>query len=125
MTIEVSYRPNADMVLKIEARDIKDVFQQLGPLQEVFNCCKCGKCGSEKIRLVHRKPDKFDFYELLCTACGAKLSLGQNDSGNLFPRRYEQDPDDPKKPLMKDGKKIWLENGGWVKYTVAAKKGEG
>ncbi len=120
MAIEVFYRPNDKITLKVEARDVKDVFQQLGPLQEVFEACKCGKCKSDKIRLIHRKPDKFDFYELSCSACGSKLSLGQNDAGNLFPRRYKQDPNDPKIALLdSNGNKVWLDNDGWIKYQKA------
>lgn len=118
MALEVFYRPTADLTIKAECRDIEDVFKTLGPLQEVLGGnCECGKCKGTKIRLSHRKADgKFDVYELLCETCHAKLALGKNDQGNLFPRRYEQDPDDPKKPRMKDGKKVWLADNGWVKW---------
>lgn len=116
-SMEVFYRPSAKITIKAECRDIEDVFKTIGPLQEVMDSCKCGKCGSDHIRFVHRKADgKYDVYELECQNCRAKLALGKNDEGNLFPRRYEQDPDDKKKPLFKDGKKVWLPDNGWMKW---------
>lgn len=121
--MEVFFRPTPDLTIKIECRDVEDIFQQLAPLQEVLTNCKCGKCGCDKVRLLHRVVgDKnYDVYEILCTKCGAKLQLGNNGKA-LFPRRYEQDPDDPKQPLMKDGKKVWLPDNGWIKWD--AKQGK-
>ena len=117
MAIEVFYRPNDKLTLKLEIRDAKGLFEELGPLQEILGSCTCGKCKGTNIRFLHRKVDKFDYYELQCESCGAKLSIGQDqESKTLFPRRYEQDPADKKKPLMKDGKKVWLPNNGWVKW---------
>lgn len=117
MAMEVFFRPTPDLTIKIECRDVEDIFKQLAPLQEVLTNCKCGKCKKDKVRLLHRTVgDKnYDVYEILCVSCGAKLQLG-NNGDSLFPRRYEQDPDDPKKPLMKDGKKVWLPNNGWIKW---------
>ena len=133
--MEVFYRPSPEISIKVEARGVEEIFQELGPLQEVFGKnCKCGKCGGTKIRMVHRKAgDKFDVYELLCEtknekghSCNARLALGKNDSGNLFPRRYEQDPNDKKKAkLDADGNKIWLPNQGWVKWDKNANNGKG
>jgi DNA-directed RNA polymerase subunit RPC12/RpoP len=123
MAIEVFFRPNPQVTIKVECRDAEDIFKQVGPLQEVLNNCKCGKCGKENIRMVHRKADgKYDVYELLCEDCGSRLALGKNDQDNLFPRRYEQDPDDKKKPKMLDGKKVWLPNNGWVKWDTQQNK---
>lgn len=122
MSLEVFYRPNNKFTVKVDAKDIEDLFKQVSPLQEVFESCKCGKCQSERIRLLHRTAEKFDFYELNCLDCGAKLSLGNNGE-SLFPRRYKQDPSDPKKPMLdENGKKVWLPTNGWVKWD--AKKNE-
>ena len=119
--MKVYYKPTPQLTIELEAADIKEVFKELGPVQEVLSSktCTCGKCGSTEIRLLHRKQEKFDFYELMCNAkgCGAKLALGQNDAGNLFPRRYKRDPDDNKKPLKVDGKTQWLDNNGWLKWS--------
>lgn len=123
MSLEVFFRPTPDVTIKAECRDIEDVFKTVGPIQEVLSNCTCGKCKGTKIRMVHRKADnKYDVYELMCESCGAKLQLGKNDQGNLFPRRYEQDPDEPKKPLLKDGKKVWLPNDGWIKWDAKQNK---
>ena len=119
--MEVFYRPSEQVTIKLEVKDVESMFQELGPIQEVFEAAECGRCKCKKIRVVHRKPDKFDFYELLCTnsECQAKLSLGKNDQGNLFPRRYEQDEKDPKVPkLDANGKKVWLPHGGWQKWSA-------
>ena len=124
MAIEVFYRPNPEITLKLEIRDPKGLFEELGPLQEIMDACKCGCCGGTNVRFLHRKVEKFDYYELQCLGskdgrkCRAKLSLGQDqENKSLFPRRYAQDPTDPKKPLMKDGKKVFLPNNGWTVYN--------
>lgn len=127
MSMEVYYRPSDQVTIKLDVKDVESMFQELGPLQEVFESAECGKCQCKKIRVMHRRPDKFDFYELLCTNpnCGARLSLGKNDQGNLFPRRYEQDEKDPKVPkLDANGKKVWLPNNGWVRYNSKTSKYE-
>lgn len=135
--MEVFYRPSPELTIKVEARGVEEMFQAIGPLQEVLGGnCKCGKCGGEKIRMVHRKtPDGHDVYELMCVTpnsngipCGAKLSLGKSSEGNLFPRRYEQakGADGKWSPkLDADGKKVWLPNKGWVKWDAKANDGKG
>ena len=124
--MEVYYRPSPELTIKIEAKDLEDVFDKLGPVQEVIGSnTECGKCKSTNVRLLHRTtPDKHDVYEIVCQAhgCFAKLAIG-NGADGLFPRRYEQDPNDKKKPrLDADGKKIWLPTKGWVKWDNKAKK---
>lgn len=135
-SMEVYYKPNNDITIKAEVRGVEEMFQALGPLQELFNAARCGKCGGTKIRFIHRKADKFDVYELLCESeltddhgrkrsCHAKLSLGQNEFGNLFPRRYEQEKGEDGKWRPKvdaDGNKIWLPDSGWVRWDKKAGK---
>ncbi len=136
--MEVFYRPSPKITFKVEARGICEVFEALGPLQELFGAnCKCGKCGSDEIRMVHRKtPDGHDVYELLCEAkndstgftCNSKLALGKNTEGNLFPRRYAQTKGDDgkwKPSVDADGKKVWLPNNGWVRWDTKANEGKG
>ena len=129
--MEIYYKPTADLTIKAEVRGIEEIFQTLGPLQEVFNSAVCGKCGGKNIRFMHRKADgKYDIYEFMCESeytddhgrkrtCYAKLSLGQNDMGNLFPRRYEQEKGEDGKWRPKvdaDGNKVWLPDSGWVRW---------
>lgn len=136
MSMEIFFKPNNDITIKSEVRDVEEIFKTLGPLQELFNAARCGKCGGTKIRFIHRKADKYDVYEFLCENqltddhgrkknCSAKLSLGKNELGNLFPRRYEQEKGEdgrwqPK--LTADGQKTWLPDGGWVRWDRQAKK---
>lgn len=123
MSLEVFYRPNNKFTVKVDAKDMEDIFKQVGRLQEVFEACECGKCQSTEIKMVHRVADGYDFYELVCTKCNAKLSLGNSKEQGLFPRRYKQDPKDAKKPLLdENGRKVWLPDGGWQKWDH--KKGE-
>lgn len=137
--MEIFYRPTAKLTIKVEARGVEEMFQAIGPLQEVLgNNLKCGKCGGEDIRMVHRKtPDGHHVYELMCEAkldgaggvpCNSKLALGKNSEDNLFPRRYEQakGSDGKWKPkLDADGKKVWLPNNGWVRWDKNANDGKG
>lgn len=121
--IEVSYRATPDLMIKVEGRDLKEIFKSLGPVQEVLGNNVCGKCGSTKIRMVHRNTDGHDFYELLCENCVAKLQLGQSSDGTLFPRRYEQDEKDPKKPKTdSEGKVVYKADNGWTKWDFKLKK---
>lgn len=125
--MKITYKPTPNISVEIEARGIEEMFQTVGPIQEVLGGnCTCQKCKQSKIRMVHRKADnKFDVYELLCESCGARLSLGKNDMGNLFPRKYEQAKNSEgqwKPKLDGDGKKVWLPDGGWVKWDRTAGK---
>lgn len=129
MSLEAILRVSESLTIKVECKDVENLFQEVSPLQEVLLNNKCGACGSTKTRLVHRKIEgKHDVYEIACLGindqnfpCGRKLHLGKGQ--NLFPRRYEQDPDDPKKPrLDKEGKKIWLPNNGWVRWDAKQEK---
>lgn len=123
--MKIIYQPTPKIIIEVEVRDVQEMFDKVGPLQELMESCKCGKCGGTDIRFLHREQGGFDYYELVCQErndsgipCGAKLSLGQDlKTKNLFPRRYAQDPSDKKKPLMKDGKKVWLPNNGWVRWN--------
>lgn len=123
MSLKVFYRPNPKFTVEVDAKDVEDMFKQTGRLQEVFEACKCGKCEKSNIKFLHRVADDYDFYELVCLDCNAKLSFGNSKEQGLFPRRYKQDPKDPKKPLLdENGKKVWLPDHGWQRWD--AKKGE-
>ena len=124
--MEVTYKPSTNLLIKVECRGIEEMFQALGPIQEVLGGnTKCGKCGGEQIRLIHRLADnKHDVYELMCVTagengipCNSKLSLGKSGT-NLFPRRYEQEKVEGEwKPKVDgDGNKVWLPNSGWVRW---------
>jgi hypothetical protein len=70
--------------ITVDAKDIKDLFQQIGIFTELPNKCAC---GSENIRLRHRVAKGYDFYSLLCGDCGHEFALGQlKEGGNLYPK---------------------------------------
>ena len=80
------------LVIEMEGTTIKDLFQQIGPIAEVLDAdSACGKCGSPNIYPRTREAKGFDFYELVCSDCKAKLSFGQfKDGSGLFPKRNDE-----------------------------------
>lgn len=102
------------LVIEVEGSNIKELFQQIGPVAEVLDgddCC--GKCNSPHIYPRAREAKKSGtnqtviYYELVCSDCGAKLSFGQHsDGGSLWAKRD------------KDG--VRLDNRGWSVYLGIA-----
>jgi hypothetical protein len=85
------------MTIEFEAQNHKGVMQQVNSFQEIFEE-KCRKCGCENVRYIIRKAKdnkgkEYDYYELRCPNCQAKLPLGILDDGsdNLFPKRKNED----------------------------------
>lgn len=107
--MKVVYHANANVSLESECSDVKEALQFLSGVSEVFSINKCGACKSEEVRPLVRHAAKgkqtFDFYELSCSSCKARLSFGQlADGSGLFPKR-------------KDDEGNYLPNGGWTKFT--------
>ena len=110
--MEAQYRAfNGRLVIKVEGANIKDIFKAISPIAEVLDQDQvCGACKSPNIRLRHRVTtkgrDSFDYYELACGACSARLELGQlKQGGGLFPKRKDDNG--------------YLPNFGWTKYQGA------
>lgn len=88
---------NGRMSIEFEASTHKGIWRVLDSFQEVFEEKNCKKCKSENIRCVIRKAKKkdkeYEYYELRCNDCGAKLPFGILDDGsdNLFPKRKDDD----------------------------------
>jgi len=93
------------LTFEVDADTSKDLFEQIGSIQEVFDAeQQCGCCESDDIHFVRRETQGFDFYELHCQACRARFCFGQSkDKKNLFPKRRE------------NGKE--LPHGGWSRYN--------
>lgn len=99
--------------LVVEAEDIKQLFRELKPASEIVGAAqKCGNCGSTNISFIVREaadtknPKKmYEFFELKCEKCKAKLQFGQLSDGSegLFPKR-------------KDDEGNYKPNGGWEVY---------
>lgn len=105
--MEAQYRTrNGRLTIKVSAEKQKDLFTAIADVQEVFDSeSKCGKCKSENIHFQVRTVDKNDFYELVCSECGAVFAFGQHKSGDtLFPKR-------------RDSQGALLPDGGWAKWT--------
>ena len=106
MSMEAQYKTRSGRLLvKVQAERQKDLFRQLATLQEVFDAeTHCGCCNSENIRFQVRTVESMEFFELACTACGAKFEFGQHKNGaGLFPKRKNEHGD----PLPNHGWKKW------------------
>ena len=102
------------MSVEVEGVDTKELFRQIGQLQEVFGNTVCGLCGGKAVPSF-RMAQEFSYYEMRCTnskGCGARLAMGQAKKANqLFPTRK----------LTPTGKPDWQNgaegfHGGWTKY---------
>lgn len=91
---------------EIEGSGEKELFKEIGKVQETFGNKACGACKGTDLRYVVRAVDDNEYYEIHCQniACRAKLAYGQHKKGGtLFPKR-------------KDSDDKYLPNGGWVKW---------
>jgi hypothetical protein len=97
-----------------EAETAKDLFAQLGSIQEIFEAeLKCGACGSVEIRYSYRVVDEYQYYELACRSCQAQFKFGQKKKGgDLFPKRKDEDGHA-------------LQNGGWTKWQPEGQQPQG
>jgi len=90
--MKVQYRIGPKVLIEADGATVKEVFDQLGALADVFAAAdKCGCCGAGEIVPHVREPQGFTYYELLCLSCGARLPLGQTkEGGQLFPKRRDE-----------------------------------
>lgn len=111
--MKVTYR-TSKLSATFEGENQKELFKQLAGFQEVFDQCKCGKCGNESIKFVVRTVQDNEYYELRCDSsqCRAKLTMGVNKKGgSLFPKR-------------KDKEGNWLPDQGWTRWNPQTSKDE-
>lgn len=130
--MKVNYKSkNGRLACEFEGQGHLDVWKQIASFQEVFEEEKCGKCGSDnlqcKVRIAKdpkKKEKEYQYPELLCKKCGAKLSYGimDDDKGTLFPIRFERSEGEYIKDA--DGKAIPVGNYGWKKYNKETGKEE-
>lgn len=113
--MKVIYKANEHVTLESDCADVKETLLFLSGVSEVFSIDICGACKSTNIRPLVRHAAKgkqtFDFYELSCNDCRARLSFGQlaDGSNGLFPKR-------------RDDEGNWIPNGGWAKYQAPPKE---
>lgn len=78
--------------IEVDAVSVKEAIKGISEYAEVFGETVCGLCKSQSVAPVHRNAQGYDFYEMACLSCGAKLSYGQaKEGGRLFPKRADQD----------------------------------
>jgi DNA-directed RNA polymerase subunit RPC12/RpoP len=127
--MKVNYKSkNGRLGCEFEGKGHLDIWKQIASFQEVFEEEKCGKCGKDNIKYVLRVAqdgkDEYEYPELRCNSCGAKLSFGTMKDGNgtLFPIRFEREGKEYKKDA--NGKSIPKGSYGWVKYNKETGKEE-
>ena len=100
------YKVGAQMVFDIEAPSPKELFKKIATVQEIFDTDKvCGACQSTRVRFKHRTVDDYEFFEISCEDCTARLQFGQlKKGGGLFVKRRDDDGHE-------------LPNGGWEVYV--------
>lgn len=114
--MKIQFKVRANTVIELEAGKQKDLFKMMASAQEVFGDKCCGLCKSEQIypawrtatKIDGRKVEVFDFPEMRCSGCGAKLTFGtiNDDTGTLFPQRR----------LLPNGKPPGKADGDQAKY---------
>jgi len=109
---------NGRMTIEVEGDTHVALIQQLASFSEVFEEDTCLKCKGDNLRWTIRKSKDgkgkvFDYHELRCKDCGAKLAFGVLDDGSfrLFPKRKDA-----------DGK--IKGKYGWVKWNPETEKEE-
>lgn len=110
--MKATFKVRPNLVLEIESRNQKDLFEELATAQEVFGQSKCEACGSTDVKFVVREVEDNKYYELQCQACRAKLAFGcHKKTPTLFPKRKGD-----------DGK--FVGKFGWVKWDGTKKTDE-
>lgn len=78
--------------VEVEADKIEDVVKAFSDVAEVLDASQqCQACKGKHVRFQFRHNAGFDFYEVVCGSCRARLSLGQFKGGGLFPSRKHKD----------------------------------
>lgn len=96
---------NGRITFEVQGETVKAIFKEIALVQEVFDADrKCGLCKSENLSFRARQVDDYDFYELGCKDCHARLAFGQaKKGGGLFPKRKAEDGE-------------YLPNQGWSRF---------
>jgi len=103
--MQVMFKMNDRITVTLESKDQKELFEELGNLQEIFGHNECGKCKKTDLKYQVREVDGNKFYDLICKSCGARLAFGSHKKGGtLFPKRKDE-----------EGK--YYNNGGWLKWN--------
>jgi ribosomal protein S27AE len=106
MKIELTQTLLNGIRVTLEVEDPKNAFHALAVIGEALSEGNCGKCGSDQIKMEHRRVQENDFFGWKCQNCGAQLDMGQHKTGKtLFAKR-----------TLPDGK-YDTQNRGWYHFT--------
>lgn len=96
---------NGRIHFEMDADNPKALWKKIALVQEIFDTDhNCGCCDSVNIRFRSRQVDDFEFFELGCMDCFARLQFGQNKKGGgLFPKRRDEEGN-------------YLDHRGWAVY---------
>jgi hypothetical protein len=83
---------NGKILVKVSGETQAELFGNIAKVQQIFDAeAACGLCGNVDLKLSHRQPQGYDYFELVCGnhECGARFQFGQlkEDRGGLFPKR--------------------------------------
>jgi hypothetical protein len=134
--LELFYKINSKVTAKVDGKNPQEVFDNLAVMQSVFSVDKCGCCQSEDLKFVVRKAQGeknkvYNYYELWCNKCHARLSFGVSDDGQIYPKlkisQLAVEKSEADKKRADDnadyaGKHFgWLKDAGWYKYKPEIK----
>lgn len=91
--LKLTKRTTPRITIEVTGDTVREVVGAAAALDEVASDRECGVCGSENLRFRHRitqnkKKQRCDYYESVCTDCGARLHFGINmEGGTLFAKR--------------------------------------
>jgi hypothetical protein len=102
--------------VQVEAESQKELFEEYAAAVEVFGEQRCKLCGSESIvpvvRTVTQGKESYDFHEMHCQSCRARLYYGIHKGGaTLFPHRKLDPQGRPDRATGSYG-----EHKGWSHY---------
>lgn len=117
--MKAQYKVNPKLLVEVEGRTQRELFDQLAAASEVFGESCCGVCGSKDIYFAKRTVDGNEYYEHACAnpECGARLSIGlsKQKPGEMFPiRKLITKGPEKGKPSRKLGE--FGPASGWTKY---------
>ena len=124
--MKINYRVNSKVTIQLEPDSDVDAFKQLAHVEEVFGDSCCGKCKKDNLsyhlRVATKGNKRYEYPEIRCKDCYAKLTFGQMEGGTVFPVRFQREGGEYIKG--EDGKNVPRGNWGWVLYNKATGKEE-
>ncbi len=113
------------ITITAEEESTLELFKSLAMLEEAFaGNEQCGKCNSTDLKYVWRvsesEGETYEYPDLVCQECKAKLHFGQSKDGSVYSKRFQTGK---KGKTIKDseGKSVKVGANGWLKYNFEKK----